>query len=102
MQVAINIALALSALAFIPSAAAFTPAVLVSGISALVAVVAIRRGFIRRGLLTIYFATCAFLVSPMIFSNQPVEKYLVALSVVGVVGSIVLYWHYKRNGNDHS
>jgi hypothetical protein len=99
MQVVLNIALVLSILAFIPSAAAFTPSILVSGVAALFAVVAIQRGFLRRGLLTIYFAICAFLVSPMIFDIESVDKYLVAFPVVGLVGSIVLFWHYKRSRN---
>ena len=102
MQVVLNIALVLSILALIPSAAAFTPSILVSGVAAMIAVVAIQRGFLRRGLITIYFAMSAFIVSPIIFDIDSVDKYLVAFAVFGLVGSIALFWHYKRSENVHS
>jgi hypothetical protein len=102
MQFIVNIALVLSVLAFLPSAAAFTPSIVVSGIAALVAVVAVRRGFPRRGLLAIYFSTCAFLMSPMAFDIELVDKYLVAMPVFGLVCAIVMYWDYRRGRNVHS
>ena len=102
MQVVLNIALVLSILAFVSSAAAFTPSILVSGVVALIAVVAIQQGFARRGLLTLYFAICAFLSSPMIFNIESVDKVLVACALFGMIGAIVLYWHYKRSRSAHS
>ena len=99
MQVVLNVALVLSILAFVPSAAAFTPSILVSGAAALIAVVAIQQGFARRGLLTLYFAMCAFLISPMIFDIESVDKVFVACALFGLIGAIVLFWHYKRSGN---
>lgn len=102
MQVVLNVALVLSILAFVSTAAAFTPSILVSGIAALIAVVAIQQGFARRGLLALYFAICAFLISPMLFDIESVDKLLVACPLFGLIGAIVLYWHYKRSGNAHS
>ena len=96
MHIVLNIALALSILAVVPSAAAFTPVILISGIAALIAVVAIWRGYLRRGLLTVYFAICAFIVSPMFFDFERVEWLLVALLLAGIIGGAGALWDYKR------
>lgn len=96
MHFAINVALVLSILAFIPSAAAFTPAIVVSALAAVIAVFAIRAGHIRRAVLTIYFAVCAFIVSPIIFEIGSVDRYLVAFSGLGIVCAGIMYWQYRR------
>ena len=102
MQVVLNIALAMSILALTLSAAPFTPSIFISGVAAMIAVVAIRRGFLRRGLITLYFAISAFIVSPIIFDIESVHEYLVAFAIIGLVGSIILFWNYKRSQKAHS
>lgn len=97
MHIVMNIALLLSVLAVVPSAAAFTPAIAISMIAALFAVFGIWRGYVRRGLLTIYFAICALIVSPVFFDLERVGWILVALLSAGVLGMAGAFWDYKHH-----
>lgn len=99
MTIVLNIALALSIISFVPSSAPLTSMVFISGLTALIAVVGIWQGYTRRGLLTIYFAIGAFVVSPIVFRVEPVEVWLVALPAIGAAGAIVMYWTYRRSQN---
>jgi hypothetical protein len=96
MTIALNIALALSIISFAPSAAAFTPMIFVSGLATLIALVGIRQGHIRRGALTIFFAASAAVVSPIAFGVEPVDRWLIVLSLIGAMGAAVMYWGYSR------
>ena len=96
MSIALNIALALSIISFVPSAAAFTPMIFVSGLATLIALVGIWQGHFRRGALTIFFAVSAAVVSPVVFGIEPVDRWLIALPAIGATGAIVMYWSYRR------
>jgi len=100
MAIVMNVALAMSVISLAPSAAAFTPMVFASAIAALVAVVGIWQGHIRRGLLTVFFAVGAALVSPTMFGVEAVEWWLIALYAVGTTSAAVMYWRYKKNQNN--
>lgn len=97
MTIVLNIALVLSIISFVAGSAPFTPIVFVSGLTALIAMVGIWQGHTRRGLLTAYFSIGAFVVSPVVFRVEPVEGWLVAVSVTGAAGAIVMYWTYRRS-----
>jgi hypothetical protein len=83
-------------LAIVPSAGPFIPAILVSGLTALIAVFAISRGYLRRGILTIYFALSAAIVSPAIIDVDGLEFWIVALHVLGGISALGLYWDFNR------
>jgi len=96
MTIALNIALALSVLSLLPSAAAFTPMVYVSGLTTLIAVFGIWQGHVRRGALTIFFAISAAIVSPIVFGIEPAGRWLIAQHLVGTLSAVVMYWDYRR------
>jgi hypothetical protein len=97
MTIVLNFALVLSIISFVLSSAPYTPMVFVSGLTALIAIVGIWQGHTRRGLLTVYFAIGAFIVSPAMLRIEPVEWWLVALPAIGAAGSIVMYWTYRKS-----
>ena len=97
MTIVMNIALALSVISFVLSSAPVTSMVFMSGLIAAIAVVGIWQGHTRRGLLAIYFAIGAFIVSPIVFRVEPLMGWLVALPAIGAAGAIVMYWTYRRN-----
>lgn len=97
MSTFVNVALVLAVVAIVPGAGPFTPAILVSGLTALIAVFAISRGHLRRGLLTLYFSISAALVSPLIIDVHGLEFWVVALYGLGGISALVLYWHFNRN-----
>ena len=99
MTIVMNIALALSIISFALGSAPFTSMAFISGLTALIAVVGIWQGYIRRGLLTVYFAIGAFVVSPIVFPVEPLEAWLVALTVIGAAGAIVMFWTYRGSQN---
>ena len=94
-----NIALVIAAAAIVPSAGPFTPAVFLSGLAALVAVLAIAYGHIRRGVLTIYLALSTAVVSPIFTNLQRVEIWLVVLTAIGGVAGVVLYVGYRHRNS---
>lgn len=96
MAIVLNITFILSIIAFVFSAAAFTAMIIVSGCAALIAVAGIRTGYVRRGVLIIYFVLCAVLVSPVIFDVEPVGQWVAALSALGILASAILYRGYLR------
>ena len=81
-----NIALSVAALAIVPSAGPWTPAVFFSALAALVAVPVIVSGNIRRGILTVYLALSAVVVSPMFADLPQVDIWLVVLIAIGGIG----------------
>jgi len=97
MTIVLNIALTLSIISFATSAAVFTPMIFVSGLAAMVALVGIWQGHIRRGVLTIFFSVGAAIVSPIVFGIEPVDRWLVVLPAIGASGAAVMYWQYRRH-----
>lgn len=96
MEVVANIALVLAVAALIPSAGPFTPAIFVSAFTALIGVAAIAAGNVRRGILTVYFALSAGIVSPVLFAVQRVEFWLLTLLAIGFLSGLVFYLNHNR------
>ena len=96
MTIALNIALALSIISFVPSAAAFTPMVFVSGLAALIGLVGIWRMHVRRGALTVFFGAGAAVVSPIVFGVEPADPWLIGIPVIGAIGAVVMCLGYRR------
>ncbi len=86
-----NLALALAAAALIPSAGPFVPALFLSGLAGVAAVFTILSGRYRRGILTVYLAISACLVSPLLFRLQRVDLWLAALIALGCIVAAALY-----------
>jgi len=97
MHLAANLALLLAVVAFGPSAGAFTPAIFLSALAALLAVFCMLHGYVRRGLIALYFACSAAIVSPLMFNVTPPDRWLVALPVFGALLAASLLWHFKRH-----
>jgi hypothetical protein len=93
-----RLSLILALLAFYPSIAPFTPAILVSVFSFFGAIVGALFGEIRLAILTIYIVIATFLVSPVF---KWVEVYIrldilvIGLILLGVILAIGLNMHYK-------
>lgn len=96
MSIAVNVALILAAAAIIPSAGSFTPAIFVSALAAVVGATAIALGQVRRGLLTIYLALSAAVVSPVLLDVPRTDVWLVTLPAMGVLLGLLLYLDYNR------
>jgi len=89
-----NTALVLAILGFTLSSAAFSPMVFVSWAAAVLGVAAVWLGYVRRGLITIYFALGATVVSPIFIENGVVDSLLIAIPVIGALIGSVSYWNY--------
>jgi hypothetical protein len=100
MSAIVNVALFLAVVAIVPSAGPFTPAILISGLTALIALFAVSRGYFRRGILTIYFALSAAIVSPAFIDIAGLEFWIIALHVLGGISALVLYWDFNRRQSD--
>jgi hypothetical protein len=91
-------ALLLAIVSFTLSSAAFTPMVFVSWVAAVLGVAAVGLGYFRRGLITIYFALGATVVSPIFMENGVVDSLLIAIPIVGALIGCVAYWNYRQSG----
>lgn len=96
MGIAVNIAIVLAAMAIVPSAGPFMPAIFLSACAALVGAIAIAFGHVRRGILTIYLALSAAVVSPVLLEVQRVDIWLVILPAVGALFGSLLFLDYNR------
>ena len=92
-----NIVLVIAVAAFVPSAGTFTPAIFLSAAAAIVAVLAIASGHIRRGFLTIYLAFSAAVVSPIVTDLQRADIWLLVLAGIGGIAGVVLYVSYRKD-----
>lgn len=97
MNFVANIALTLAAIAVVPSAGAFTPAIFISAVAAVLGLVAIGFGHVRRGVLTIYLAVSAAVVSPAFLDAQREEVWLIVLITVGTLLGAILFLNYQRS-----
>ena len=89
-----NLGVALSALALVPSAGAFTPAIGISVVAALIGAYAMTTGHVRRGVFAIYLALSAVVVSPILLQVSRVDLWLIALSTIGIVLGFSLIMHH--------
>ena len=89
-----NLGSALSALALVPSAGPFTPAIGISVVAALISAYAISKGHVRRGVFAIYMALSAVVVSPLLLQVSRVDRWLIALLTIGVVLGFSLIMHH--------
>ena len=90
--------LTLSVAAYVPSGAAFTPAVLLSFVAAIGAVVGAFQGFVRLGVVTLLVVAATVLISPIFgwpeFSRIDIVMVASAASIM-VVGAL-LFWDFRR------
>jgi uncharacterized membrane protein len=97
MNLIANFGLVLAAIAVVPSAGAFTPAIFVSAVAAILGLIAIGFGHKRRGVMTIYLALSAAILSPALFDMQRQEIWLIVLTTVGTLLASLLYLDYRRS-----
>ena len=90
-----NLALVLAAIAIVPSAGAFTSAIFASAIAAILGLIAIGFGHKRRGILTIYLALSAAVVSPVAINVQQTEIWLIVLTTIGGLLGLILLRDHK-------
>jgi hypothetical protein len=85
--------------AYVPSAAAFTPAILVSCFAAAGAVTTALFGSVRLAIVTLLVVAATVLVSPLSsrwFAVSRIEFVMVLGAAVVVAVSAVLFWDYRR------
>jgi hypothetical protein len=91
--------LVVAVIAYVPSAAAFTPAILLSFIAAAGAVVAAFFGSVRLAIVTLLVVVATVLASPLSsrwFSVPRVELLMVLCAAVIATISAILFWDYRR------
>ena len=89
----------LAVVAYYPSAAAFTPAILLSLVAASGALVAAGFGRVRSAISTLAVVVATILVSPVVFPSlaEPRgSRLILGLAVGASVIGIVLFWDFKR------
>nr|WP_138976378.1 hypothetical protein [Microbulbifer agarilyticus] len=92
------LAVLLSLVAYYFGAAMFAPAVLISAVSAPLALVSLFNKAWRLGLLALYFSVCAVVVSPIIgLSAKTSDSLFVITSCLGVVIFVVLWISWRRS-----
>jgi len=92
-----NAALALAIVSFLLSSAAFTPMVFAAWFAAVIGAKGVWLGHVRRGLLTIYFAAGATIVSPIYMKIQAVDLLLIAIPITGALMAFVSWWTYRQS-----
>jgi DMSO reductase anchor subunit len=91
--------LAGAAVAYVPSAAAFTPAILLSFIAAVGAVIAALFGSVRLAVITLLVVAATVLVSPLSgrwLAISRIDLVMVACAVAIAGVSAALFWDYRR------
>jgi hypothetical protein len=91
--------LILAVAAYFPSAAAFTPAVLLSFAAAGGALATAYFGFVRLATITLLVVSATVLISPWFFESltEPHTARVMLASVIGIaVVGFVLLWHFRR------
>jgi hypothetical protein len=100
-----KISLAIAVLAYFPSVAPFTPAILLSFLAFFGAVIAALSGAYRTAALTAYVVAATFLVSPI---SRGIERYvnlgylIVGLAVLGAIIAIALYRQYGASAKTNT
>lgn len=95
--------LMLAALAFIPSAAAFTPAIALSFLALISAIGAALLGAWRISALAIVLVGATALVSPVFFPQEEVvrvEHVFVGAPIAVALLGAVLYLHYRKHAKE--
>lgn len=99
-----RISLAVAVLAYYPSIAPFTPAILLSLLAFFGAVIAALSGAYRTASLTAYVVVATLLVSPI---SKWIERYVdlgylvVGQAILGAVIAVALYRHYKATAKSN-
>lgn len=99
-----SISLALGLVVFVPSAAAFTPAIFLSIVALVGAVVGAALGAVRTGILTLLVVASTVVVSPLSptepwFSSLRAEYWMVGMAVSwAIVAERLLVNYRRRNG----
>jgi hypothetical protein len=86
------VGLALAVVAYYPSAAPFTPALLLCVPACVAAAVAVWCGSWRMAALTVYFCAATFVISPILFDVGASTLWLIVLPVVG---ARLAAWSYR-------
>ena len=92
--------LILAILAYLPSVAPFTPAILGSVIAFFGAIIGALSGWNRTAILTMYIVLATFLVSPI---SSWIERYIefsalmIGLVIFGVIFASGLHVHYRKS-----
>jgi hypothetical protein len=89
------IGLALALIAYVPSAAAFTPAILLSFIACATSAVAFWFGAWRIVILTVYICAATFIASPIFIDIDDPALWMMAMAVIGICLSALLCWNYR-------
>ncbi len=95
----VNTTLALAILSFLLSSAAFTPMVFVAWLAAVIGAMGVWLGHVRRGLLTIYFAVGATIVSPLFMKIRSVDLLLIAIPITGALIAF-FSWRSDQHSKD--
>ena len=96
-----GLSLLFAALAYIPSAAAFTPAILLTLVAFVGSVIAAGFGSYRLAAVTLFLVGATFLTASHTFSGIiRVEYLMILLAGVAVILSAILYGQYKRATSD--
>jgi hypothetical protein len=93
------VSLATAVAAFVPSAAAFTPAILLSFVAAVGAIVTAFLGFVRLAIVTLLVVAATVLVSPLTsrwFAISRIDFLMVACAAALAAVSAVLFWDYRK------
>jgi hypothetical protein len=85
--------------AYVPSAAAFTPAILLSFVAALGAVVTAVLGAVRLAVVTLLVVAATVLISPLSSRWFVISRidWVMVVCAAGIAGvSAVLFWDYRK------
>lgn len=99
-----SISLGISLIAFVPSFAAFTPAIFLSVFAFVGAVAGAALGAVRTGMLTLLVVASTVVVSPLFptepwFSSVRAEYWMVGMAVSWAIVAALLFVNYcRRNG----
>jgi hypothetical protein len=92
------VSLALAVLAYVPSAAAFVPAIILSILALFGAILAALFRAWRTALITAYTVGATVIASPIFFPlTTNIEKWMVLMGIIGMVFSIFLYTNYTSS-----
>lgn len=98
-----SISLVIALIAFVPSVGFFTPAIFLSVVAGLGAVISTMQGAFRTGILTMVVITCTFIVSPLSpstqwFSSLRPENWMMGMALLWLVlAGALLGSYFLRN-----
>jgi hypothetical protein len=94
--------LILASLAYVPSTGPFTPAILLTIVALVGAVVAALLSALRLAVITFFIVCATFIVASRSFDGLVrIEYLMVALAIVAVVFGILLYGQYKSQATNN-